>query len=123
MRVTASYFLRLVDPAILLWVSTLLYPIVWVTSGADQLKELHEYLFWTWLFPTILGTWIISDALKKQHPVCYDLGAFLFFAWPLLAPLYLFKTRGWKALVTLSFVLGLFALCALEYFLLTKLIE
>ena len=43
-----------------------------------------------------IGMWIVADARRTRRSVSYDFGMFLFFAWSLLAPIHLFKTRGWR---------------------------
>ena len=53
-------------------------------------------LFWG------LGWWIRDDSRKRHFAWVYDLGFFLYLAWPVVAPYYLFKTRGVRALVTIG---------------------
>ena len=47
----------------------------------------------------IVCAWILTDARQRRRPICYDFDTFLFFAWPLLAPIYLFQTRRYRALL------------------------
>ena len=53
-------------------------------------------LFWG------LGWWIRDDSRKRQFAWVYDLGFFLYLAWPVVTPYYLFKTRGVRALLTIG---------------------
>jgi hypothetical protein len=43
----------------------------------------------------------MADARKKGRRLCYDYDSFVFFAWPVAAPIYLFQTRGARAFLTL----------------------
>ena len=53
--------------------------------------------------PMALASWVIADARQQRRPLCYDYGTFIYFAWPILIPHYLFKTRGVRALLTLIY--------------------
>jgi hypothetical protein len=54
------------------------------------------------LLSSSIALWILADARKRGRPMPYDAGSFLYFAWPVLAPVYLFKTRGWGAFAVLG---------------------
>src|SRR6187401_3153919 len=56
-------------------------------------------------FSLIMAWWIIADARKRQKQLCYD--SFIYFAWPVVVPVYLFQTRGWRALLTLFCFAGI----------------
>ncbi len=58
------------------------------------------------LFLSSFGLWVLADARQRDRSLPYDFGSFVFFAWPLVVPIYLFSTRGWRAFATL----GLFVL-------------
>lgn len=49
----------------------------------------------------VLGYWLTHDSRQHLFKGICDLGLWLFIAWPVLLPYYLFKTRGWRALLTL----------------------
>jgi hypothetical protein len=53
-----------------------------------------------------LAWWIHQDSRKRQFPWPYDMGFFLYIAWPFILPYYLFKTRGIKALLLLGAFFG-----------------
>jgi hypothetical protein len=55
----------------------------------------------------IIASWVASDAKKRQKQLCYDYDSFIFFAWPIVVPVYLFKTRGWRAFLTLFCFAGI----------------
>jgi len=53
-----------------------------------------------------LGWWLRRDSRSRGVPSIYDLGFFLYLAWPIVMPYYLIKTRGAKALlIMLAFIL------------------
>ena len=54
-----------------------------------------------------LTWWVYRDRRCREQSVPFEFEAFVFFAWPLVLPCYLFKTRGWRAL---PWVFGLTAL-------------
>ncbi len=52
-------------------------------------------------FPLIISYWIIADARKRRRELCYDYDSFVYFAWLIVVPIYLFQTRGVRAFLTL----------------------
>ncbi len=50
-----------------------------------------------YLFPAGIALWVRIDAARRRSRVPYDFDSFIFFLWPLAAPVYLFRTRGWRA--------------------------
>jgi hypothetical protein len=53
----------------------------------------------------IMGWWLRTDTRIRGIAWVYDMGFFLFIAWPLVMPYYLVKSRGAKGLlVVLGFV-------------------
>ncbi len=65
----------------------------------------------SYAFPFIVAAWVMSDARNRGRQLCYDYDSFVFFAWPVVVPVYLFQTRGARAFLTLLWaaVIGLFA--------------
>ena len=56
-------------------------------------------------FLWIVGGWLRRDSRKRGIPWIYDMGLFLYIAWPFILPWYLLKSRGAKGLlVILGFV-------------------
>lgn len=52
-----------------------------------------------------VGWWLRTDSRRRGVLSVYDLGFFLYLAWPIVMPYYLIKTRGAKGLlVMLGFV-------------------
>lgn len=56
-----------------------------------------------------VGWWLRTDSRRRGVFCVYDLGLFLYLAWPILMPYYLLKTRGAKGLlIILGFVVAYF---------------
>ena len=54
-----------------------------------------------------VGWWLRTDSRRRGVLPVYDLGFFLYLAWPLVMPYYLVKTRGVKGLLAiLGFVVA-----------------
>src|SRR5262245_53991668 len=60
-------------------------------------------------FQWALAWWVIDDCRRREISTSVDHGGFVFFAWPLVLPFHLFKTRGVRGCVLLpAAVVGLF---------------
>ena len=57
------------------------------------------------LLPGSIALWVLADARRHGHPLHYDVGSFIYFAGQVLAPIYLFSTRGWRAFATIGWFL------------------
>jgi hypothetical protein len=54
-----------------------------------------------------IGWWLRTDSHRRNVLSVYDLGLFLYLAWPIVMPYYLVKTRGAKGLlIILGFVVA-----------------
>jgi len=60
------------------------------------------------LLPGSIALWVLADARRRGRSLHYDAGSFIFFAWPVLAPIYLFSTRGLRAFAALGWFLFLY---------------
>ena len=71
-----------------------------------------------YLLPGSIALWLLADARRRGRSLPYDTGTLFFIAWPVVAPIYLFATRGWRAFAVLGrfFLLYLAAAC-FSYFL------
>ena len=58
-------------------------------------------------FAIILSSWVAADARSRKCSLYYDFGFFILFAWPVVLPCYLFKTRGHRAFLSLLCFAGL----------------
>ena len=57
----------------------------------------------------IAGHFILGCYRCPEAPpsLCYDYDSFVYFAWPIVAPIYLFQTRGVRAFLTLLCFAGI----------------
>lgn len=62
-----------------------------------------------YLWCSSVALWVQADAAHRGQETLYDFDSLVFFVWPFVAPLYLFRTRGWDAIGPI----GLFLLCQL----------
>jgi hypothetical protein len=84
----------------------LLYSFVVITQfaygvylGAQlELPPAVTLLYW-FGFLWAVGWWLRTDSRKRAVAAVYDLGFFLYIAWPVVMPYYLVKTRGAKGLL------------------------
>ena len=56
----------------------------------------------------IIGWWVTNDSRKRDLKWVYDLGLFLYLAWPFILPYYLIKTRGARGILAILCFLGVF---------------
>jgi len=57
-------------------------------------------LLWT------IGRWMRRDSVKRGVAWVFDMGLFLYIAWPFVMPYYLLKTRGAKGLLPILAFVG-----------------
>ena len=67
----------------------------------------------SYLFATSIGLWVLADARRRGRALPYDYGAFVFFGWMVVVPLYLWWTRRWRGVIPLSLFAVLYALAVL----------
>ena len=79
------------------------------SSGMTALAAALATLF----LASSIALWVLADARQQRRPAPYDLSSFVFFAWPVLAPIYLFSTRGWRGFAPLGWFLLLYVAAAI----------
>jgi hypothetical protein len=94
---------------ILLFVFLLVFALSWAVNAIthEQINPAVD-LARRLAFPVILALWVASDAQVRHRSLCYDFDTFVFFAWPVMVPYYLFRTRGSRAFVTLLAFVGIY---------------
>jgi hypothetical protein len=109
MNPTARWFLS--QPAAMFYclTATWLHRTLGSPSGLLAFAELLASIF----FVSSMALWVLSDARRRQRSLPYDFGSFVFFAWPLVVPIYLISTRGWRAFATLGLFVLLYLAAAL----------
>jgi hypothetical protein len=63
---------------------------------------------WRFGFALILIVWLQGDRRAREFAVPYEFDAFVFWAWPVVAPYYLYRTRGRRGVLTAVGVWGLY---------------
>jgi hypothetical protein len=94
---------RMTSPMALLYIYLVITQII---AGVYLTREAEPPPIYTFLYPFgllwIVGWWLQKDSRRHGVAWVYDMGFFLFMAWPFIMPYYLFKTRGVKkALLTI----------------------
>lgn len=56
-------------------------------------------LFWKFAFGLFVVRWVAIDRRSHSFSVPFEFDTFVFFAWVLVVPYYLFKTRGPRGLI------------------------
>ena len=96
----ATILSRIFSPALLLYLFVVITQFAYgVYAGAQlDLPPAVPLLYWPG-FLWAVGWWLRTDSRKHNVAVVYDLGFFLYIAWPIVMPYYLVKTRGAKGLL------------------------
>jgi hypothetical protein len=106
----------MIAPSVLLVLFCVVFGMITGSSTADQLDD-RVQLVPRWALALAVALWVLSDARKRRLPLCYDYDAFLFFAWPLVLPIYLVQTRGWRAIFAMLGFASLYLLWILSDYL------
>jgi hypothetical protein len=108
-------FSKLKTPTALLYIFLMFTQIVtgiYVASGLEPPALFTAVVFLGFLW--ITGWWLRTDSRKREFRWVYDMGLFLYVAWPIVLPYYLLKTRGARGLlVILGFVAAYIAAAVL----------
>jgi len=90
----------MVAPTLLLWLFAIAFGVASSLAPGGQLP-MRADLASRVAFPLIISFWVVVDAQKRRKDLCYDFDSFIFFASPIIVPVYLFQTRGARAFLTL----------------------
>lgn len=103
----------MVAPTLMLWLFTLAVGIAsavaHVGAGMPDRSELASGVAWS----LVVSSWVTADARKRGRQLCYDYDSFVYFAWPVVVPVYLFQTRGTRAFLTLLCFAGIWFIAML----------
>jgi hypothetical protein len=81
-------------------------------SGIYLASELEPPPIFTLLYALgllwVIGWWLLRDSRKRGVQWAFDMGLFLYIAWPLIMPYYLLKTRGAKGLLVILGFVGVY---------------
>ena len=92
-------------PTLMLWLYVIAFVVISAMHSSGSVPKSAELLARATL-ALILAQWVTADARMRQQHLCYDYDSFAFFAWPIVLPVYLFRTRGLRAFLTLLALLG-----------------
>jgi len=98
----ANVLSRILSPAPLLYIFVIVTQFAYgVYLGAQfefpQGITLISFFGMLW----VVGWWLRMDSRRRGVLSVYDLGFFLYLAWPLVMPYYLLKTRGARGLLVI----------------------
>ncbi|MCU1264207.1 MAG: hypothetical protein JWM21_525 [Acidobacteria bacterium] len=102
-----SLFSRIISPTALLYEFIIVAETtrgVYITSGIDPPPAfiLINALCFLWL----MGWWLRRDKGKRSLSCTFDIGMFLYVAWPIIMPYHLLKSRGTKGLLIILGFIG-----------------
>lgn len=93
-------FWRFLSPVVLLYT---FFVVVQISSGIFAASGIEPEALYTVVYAVcslwIIGWWMRSDSEKRGIAWVYDMGLFLYLAWPFILLYYLLKTRGLKGLL------------------------
>ncbi len=104
----------MIGPTLLLWLSANAYVVVQSLADGGGNASAGLNVVSRWAVAMAATTWVVRDAQKRGRRLCYDYGMFLLFGWPVVAPVYLFQTRGARACITLLCFIGIWLLAGLS---------
>jgi hypothetical protein len=78
-----------------------------VVHGSSLRPQATEVL-WTFEFRTLLAIWVRMDRNNRSLSLPFEFDAFVFFAWPVAVPYYLYRIRGWRGLFLSAAIYGLY---------------
>ena len=93
--------------------SLLWNPIMWLVLLTALLTVESAYLIYSgeevpretsqlgqFIFGVLLAFWVHADRRKRAYGAPFEFEAFVVFLWPIAVPHYLYRTRGWRGLLT-----------------------
>ena len=110
----ATVLSRILSPAPLLYSFVVVTQFAYGVYLGAQLELPPAVLLLYWLgFLWAVGWWLRTDSRRRGVASVYDMGFFLYIAWPLIMPYYLVKTRGTRGLLVILGFVGAYVGAAL----------
>jgi hypothetical protein len=98
---------RMTSPAALLYIFVTINQVI---AGIYLARDIEPPSAFTFLYPLgllwLIGWWLQTDSRKYGVAWVFDMGLFLYIAWPLIMPYYLFRTRGLKGFLPILAFIG-----------------
>jgi hypothetical protein len=96
------------------------HPIAPLVAFSIALAALLTIYLAAWLSPSpafefvasfwwsvLLAIWIVADARRRSGVPCFDFGFFCYLFLPVAVPWYCFWSRGWRGMLTLLSIVGI----------------
>lgn len=100
---------RTASPTALLYLFLIVTQIIWVIYASRGIELPPAFMMLHRIgFLWVIGYWLQQDSRKHGYRWVYDLGLFLYIAWPFIIPYYLLKTRGLKGLIPILAFAGIY---------------
>jgi hypothetical protein len=96
----------MVAPTLMLWLCAVAFGIAALVGSNGEIPKRAD-LASRFALPLVIASWVTADARKRRKELCYDYDSFVFFASPIVVPVYLFQTRGVRAFLTLLCFAGI----------------
>jgi len=96
----------MVAATLMLWSCVVAIGLAYSLGVDGQISKRAE-LVSRYALPFVIASWVVADARKRGLQLWYDYDSFVFFAYPVVVPIYLFQTRGPRAFLTLLCFAGI----------------
>jgi hypothetical protein len=107
----------MVGPTLMLWLCAIAFGVAYAVAPDGEISKRADMAF-RFALPLVIASWVTADARKRRKDLCYDYDSFVFFA-PYIVPIYLFKTRGVRAFLTLLSFAGIWFIAMMPAFVVT----
>lgn len=98
----SKFLSKLGTPTALLYIFVVLTQVASGIYLAGESEEPPSFaLLYTLGFLWIIGWWLLKDSRERGVEWVYDMGFFLYIAWPFIMVYYLLKTRGVQGFVVI----------------------
>ena len=105
----------MVAPTLMLWLCAIASGVVRSLAPDGEVSKRAD-LASRFALPLVIASWVTADARKRRRGLCYDYDSFVFFASPIIVPIYLFQTRGVRAFLTLLCFAGIWLIAMVSVF-------
>ena len=104
----------MIGPTLALWAYAVVVVVTAVPEKSESLGLSTRFEFVSRIALSLtMACWVIADARKRGRPLGFDYGAFVFFGWPVVVPVYLVQTRGVRAGLTILCFAAIWLVAAL----------
>lgn len=98
MQINHSHQRTQIGLAILLGFVLLIENVAFFISASQQIQQSNSLLsLYTISISTILTFWVYYDSLSLNTSLGMDQAMYIFFGWPIMFPVYAFRSRGFRS--------------------------